>query len=66
MKTKFNGHRLKIQRDMKDLTQKELADKIKKSAITVFRYEKNERTPDAETLLKISKVLDCEMADFFH
>jgi len=49
--------RLKLLRKEKNITQKELSDKINVSASTIGLYEQGRRTPDNETLTKI--------ADFF-
>ncbi|MGG0665529.1 helix-turn-helix transcriptional regulator [Viridibacillus arvi] len=51
------GPRLKALRNEKNLTQKELADKINVSNVSISGYESGNRTPDTETLQVI--------ADFF-
>lgn len=51
------GSRLKALRKEKKLTQKELAEKINVTNVSVSGYESGNRTPDTETLQKL--------ADFF-
>ncbi len=52
------GENIKTYRKNKHLTQKQLADKIGLSEITIRRYEKNTNVPTIEILNKISEVLD--------
>ena len=51
----------KILKDLRVLnkyTQQELADKLDVSQRTIAFYEKGDRHPDYETLIKISKIFD--------
>lgn len=51
------GENIKKFRNEKGLTQKELAEKIGKSTITVRKYEANDTTPPIDVLGDIAKVL---------
>ena len=51
------GENIKNFRNEKGLTQKELAEKIGKSTITVRKYEANDTTPPIDVLGDIAKVL---------
>lgn len=55
---KIIGVRIKEGREAKKLSQKELAEHIDVTPSAVNQYEKGEKTPLAETLLKLAKVLD--------
>ena len=52
------AERLKMYRVLKGLTQKELADMVGVTAVTINRYENGQREPDIDLLMKISKFLD--------
>lgn len=52
------GDKLKALRENKDLSQKELAAAIGVGTSTITKYERNERQPSFDTLIKI--------ADFFN
>lgn len=53
----FNGKRLKQLRISKGLTQEELGRAVNVTKVSICCYEKNNRTPNIETLLDLSKVL---------
>ena len=53
------GDRLKVRRTECGLLQRELADKVGISNRNISSYEKNDRQPSYETLVKLAAVLDC-------
>lgn len=53
-----NGQRLKKIRKSKNLTQKQLANKVGISLMSIQRYERDERQPTVEILEKICDALD--------
>jgi transcriptional regulator with XRE-family HTH domain len=57
MDTKKLGKKIKISRVELDLTQTQLAQKIKAKQKNISRYETGATTPSLETLLKIAKAL---------
>lgn len=52
------GAAIKYYRELKHLTQKELADRLSISPSTIGMYEQNRRTPDITTLTTMSKIFD--------
>lgn len=52
------GDTLRSMRTLKQMTQKELADRLSISPSTIGMYEQNRRTPDIDTLTKMAKVFD--------
>ncbi|MGG5252804.1 helix-turn-helix domain-containing protein [Neobacillus sp. SM06] len=52
------GENLKQCRERCNLTQQELARKIRVGTDTIKRYESGQQTPTTHTILKISTVLD--------
>jgi len=57
------GQRIQRYRKNKNITQKELAEKIGKGVSTVQKYEIDVITPPIEVIKKIADVLEVEMAD---
>lgn len=57
--------KIKVLREAAGLTQKELGDKIGKSAATVRSYEKGNTSPSATTLEKIAKATNVEIEEMF-
>jgi len=55
------GNRLQQVRELKDLSRKELAEKLKISYSSLTKYENDIRFPDQETLTEISNILDCSV-----
>ncbi|WP_080844283.1 helix-turn-helix domain-containing protein [Cytobacillus gottheilii] len=49
---------LKLARQRANLTEAELAMRIRVGTATIEKYEKGEQVPDTNTILKISTVLD--------
>ncbi|APM41325.1 hypothetical protein BS101_18390 [Clostridium kluyveri] len=52
------GKNIKKYRKSKNLTQKQLAQKIGVIPVTITRYENNKREPNIDTLNEIAKALD--------
>ena len=57
MDRKKLGKKIKLARIEKDLTQAQLAKKIKAKQKSISRYETGISSPSLETLVKIAKVL---------
>ncbi|WP_291571415.1 helix-turn-helix transcriptional regulator [Clostridium sp. UBA4548] len=57
------GNNIKLYRNRKGLTQKELAIEIDKKEITVRKYESGAINPSMEVLNKIAGVLECSLFD---
>ena len=53
------GERLKKQRELKNLSQKEAAAAIGVSAGVMSNYENSERTPSVEALLALARLYNC-------
>ena len=54
-------NRIKILREELNMTQQELADKLDGAKSTVAMYEKGDRKPSMEVLLKLSEIFDCSI-----
>lgn len=54
---------LKKLRMSKNLTQKDLAKKLKVERTTVTMWENGHSTPNLQTLKKIAQILDCTIDD---
>lgn len=54
----LNGKKIKMLRKNLKLTQKELAKMVNVTNVSICGYEKNNRTPDIETLESIAKALN--------
>jgi transcriptional regulator with XRE-family HTH domain len=52
------GQNIKNYREQKRMTQEELALKVRVGTKTIARYENGEQTPNSQTILKLSTVLD--------
>lgn len=53
------GERLQEQRQLKNLSQKEVGNAINVSASIVSNYEKGERTPSLEVLMALARLYQC-------
>ena len=60
MKTKFHEY-LVLFRKLKGYTQAQMAEKLEISRSTYTNYEIGNRSPDLETLERISEVLECSL-----
>ena len=54
-------NRIKMLREENGLTQQELADKINGAKSTVAMYEKGNRKPSLEILVKLSEIFNCSI-----
>ncbi|WP_396954506.1 helix-turn-helix domain-containing protein [Neobacillus sp.] len=52
------GHTIKTVREMRNMTQQELAQKVRVGTQTIEKYEAGEQIPSSQTILKLSTVLD--------
>ncbi|MDN3019775.1 helix-turn-helix transcriptional regulator [Paenibacillus sp. BSR1-1] len=52
------GQTIKSAREMRNMTQEELAQKIRVGTSTIEKYESGEQIPSSQTILKLSTVLD--------
>ncbi len=52
------GENIKVYREQRSMTKQELALKVRVGTGTIEKYENGEQTPDVQTILKISTVLD--------
>jgi transcriptional regulator with XRE-family HTH domain len=52
------GQTIKIAREMLNMSQEELAQKVRVGTQTIEKYESGEQIPSTQTLLKLSTVLD--------
>lgn len=57
------GENIKRHRNEKGLTQEELGNLLGISGVAIMRYEKGQREPKQETLIKIAKVLGVHLRD---
>lgn len=62
------GNNIRKYREMKKFSKEELALKARMGVHTLESYESNERTPELDTVLKISTVLDIPASELmeFH
>jgi len=52
------GHIIKTSREMLNMTQEELAQRVRVGTHTIEKYESGEQIPSTQTILKLSTVLD--------
>ena len=57
------GRNIKIEREKKRITQKELADLLNLSVITIQNYENNRRTPNINKLNNIAAALNIPISN---
>lgn len=62
-KRAFVGGQIAGRRQVQRLTQEELAQKLGISRVQVANYENGYQIPSIDTLYKIAKVFECEVAD---
>ena len=65
MDKKEFGKKIKLARVESDLTQEQLAEKIKTKQKNISRYETGASMPSIETLVKIANVLRKKVGYFF-
>jgi transcriptional regulator with XRE-family HTH domain len=56
---------IKTYRELLNMTQEELAQKIRVGTSTIEKYESGEQIPSTQTLLKLSTVLDIPASELF-
>lgn len=54
-------NRIKLLREEANMTQQELANKLNGAKSTVAMYEKGDRKPSMEILLKLSNIFNCSI-----
>jgi transcriptional regulator with XRE-family HTH domain len=59
------GEKIKLIRNKRGLTQKELGKKIGVTAVTVGQWETGKRNPKYETLQRISNALEIDVSELF-
>lgn len=57
------GQIIKEGRERRNLTQEELAQKVRVGTQTIEKYESGEQIPSTQTILKLSTVLDIPAAE---
>lgn len=57
------GQTIKTAREMRKMTQEELAKKVRVGTQTIEKYESGEQIPSTQTILKLSTVLDIAASD---
>lgn len=57
------GQTIKNAREMLNMSQEELAQKVRVGTHTIEKYESGEQIPSTQTLLKLSTVLDLPAAE---
>ncbi|GHH97674.1 helix-turn-helix transcriptional regulator [Neobacillus kokaensis] len=57
------GKTIKMAREMRKMTQEELAQKVRVGTQTIENYETGEQIPSTQTILKLSTVLDIAASD---
>jgi transcriptional regulator with XRE-family HTH domain len=63
--SKYVGNKIREFRKKKNLTQKELGDKIGMKHNTISGYENGSSSPEQDTLFKLAHVLDVRVDEFF-
>ena len=58
-------NKLKVYRAMHDLTQEELADRVRVARQTILAIEKGKYAPSLELAFKIAEVFDVKIEDVF-
>lgn len=57
------GQRIKDERQLKGLTQRQLAEMISTTQSTIGKYEREELQPNVEIITKLCKIFECS-ADY--
>jgi len=65
MSLKSFGSILRHYRDLKNISQRDLAQKLGVAPSTIGMYERNAREPSFETIYRIAEVLDVPASVFF-
>ena len=59
------GQTIKNAREMLNMSQEELAQKVRVGTQTIEKYESGEQIPSNQTLLKLSTVLECLLLNYY-
>jgi len=59
------GERLRMLRESRGLTAKDLGKMVSLGGPTITRYEKGQRDPDTETLVRLAEILDVSLDYLF-
>lgn len=62
---KYIGNRIRHFRDINNMNQEELADRLGTTKQTISRYERGQRKTDQDTLFKMADIFDVRIDDFF-
>ena len=62
----FNREKITKARVRKKLSQSELADLISVSHVTIYRWEKEDRIPNADNIAKLANVLNTTIGYFYN
>lgn len=65
MEDSFMHNKLKVYRAMHNLTQEDLADKLKVTRQTILAIEKGKYSPSLELAFKIAELFDVKIEDIF-
>ena len=60
----WNGHALRVRRVLRGLTLRTLGDLVGVGESAISRWELDQRAPDAEAVVKLAEVLECDPAGF--
>ncbi len=60
------ANNLRAERNRKKMTQEDVAKKLNITLRTYVSYEEDASTVKATTLYLLSKILDCNVSDFFY
>ena len=60
------GQNIKLCRERQNLTKLELAQKLRVGAETIEKYESGEKTPNQDTILKLSTIMDVPVSELLH
>ena len=52
------GERIKKARELRNMTQSQLGEKLGVTGVTVMRYEKGQREPNIETIFNLAEKLN--------
>lgn len=57
------GHRIKEERQLKGLSQKQLAEMVSTTQSTIGKYEREELQPNIDVITKLCEIFECS-ADY--
>ncbi len=60
------GQNIKLCRERQNLTKLELAQKLRVGSETIEKYESGEKTPNQDTILKLSTIMDVPVSELLH